>query len=301
MVIDWILIMIALASFGYAGFSVVKKFPHAASINVKTVPEHRQTVIKRQILEDKLKRDLTKRWASLKSFVLGSRTRRAGRWFGKWYDKVRDLEREYRRTLGRSLSSQVRQTHSINDLLTAARDFLDSEEYAKAEAALIEALKLDEHNVKAFTLLAQVYRVQGKYDQARETLEYILRLTNSADPGVFRSLGEIARARGDLRSAQDDYLRSIALDPNNHNYYLELAEVYRLLEQNDKALESAQQSYALAPNNPKILDFLIETSILLQDKNRASEYLAQLIDVNPQNGKIESLKERIAAIKATQG
>ena len=296
MIFDWILIVIILGSVVYMGRVMWLKLPLVANVNVRAVPGRRQTLIKRQLLEDKLKRDFKKRWNSFTDFFINERKAAVTRWFSSLYGRLKNFEQEYRHASRKDLSTDVTRIQSVNDIIARARAAIDAEDYAKAEQALIDALALDEHNVKVYTLLAQVYRHQGEYDHARETLEYILHLTNEDDAAVYRSLADLARERGDLHAAQEDYLKSISLDPNNHNHYLELAEVYALLGDPVKAQDAAQKALALAANNPKILDFLIENSILLQDKNKADEYLSKLIAVNPENGKIPSFKEKISGL-----
>ena len=299
MVLDIFLVIVALGAFIFIVRVLKDVFPRLVNINVHTIPEGHQERIKRQILEEKLKRDFKKRWGVFRDAVLVERTRAICNFFSGLYQRVQDMEKEYRRGNSKDLSTQVTKIRSIEECVAAARQHMQANEHAKAEQLLLECLKEDEHNTKVYTVLAQVYREQGDFDHARETLEYIMHLTNRSDPGVFSSLAGIARERGDLHTAEEDYLKSISLDPSNHHYYLELAEVYASLDQFREAQASAQKALSLAPNNPKILDFLIENSILLQDKSRAQEYLTKLVEVNPQNGKIPSFRERVSALESS--
>lgn len=296
MVFDIILIVIMVASFGYTLYLIVGKFPQLSNINVRSLPEQRQIAIKRRILEDKLKKDFRTGWEAMKKLVGGQVRSRISSAFSRVYEKLKDLEHEYRITRQKDLSSEVSKTRLIEEGMVAARDHLAKKEYEQAEQHLLGCIKIDEHNVRVYTLLAQLYREQGDYDHAKETLEFIVQLTSSKDPYVYSDLGSIALARGDYATAQEDYLRSISLDPENYRYHLELAEVFNATGEHEKARDAAQKALTLAPNNPKILDFLIENSIMLHDKSRASEYLTKLIEVNPQNGKISSFQERITAL-----
>ena len=74
---------------------------------------------------------------------------------------------------------------------------------------------------------------------------------------------------------------------------MSLAEVYRELEEEEKALQTAQRALLLAPNNPKILDFLINISIIMSDKELAADYLGRLKEINPENQKITEFMERL--------
>jgi tetratricopeptide (TPR) repeat protein len=296
MLINILLIVIICVTLGYSFFVIQHTLPRLANVNTKTMPEAKQAGIKRQILEDKLRRDFQKRWNVLKRLFIVQNKNKVTAFFGSIYQRLRDMEQEYRLASKKDLSAQVSTSQRIDESLATARQAIIEEQYSKAEQVLIDALQSDEHNVKAYTLLAQVYKAQGDYDHAKETLEYILHLTNAKDPGIYSSLADLALERGDLHTAQEDYLKSISLDPNNHNFYIELAEVYTMLAAHDKAQDAAQKAQALAPNNPKILDFLIENSIILQDKRRAADYLQRLVDANPENGKIASFRERIDSL-----
>lgn len=296
MYITLLLILIIIGTLGYAFFTVRKALPRLANVNLRTMPEAKQAGIKRQILEEKLRRDFQKRWSVVKRLFVVQNKNKITSFVSSTYQRLKDLEQEYRVLSKKDLSSQVSTSQSIEELLASARQALIEKQYSKAEQVLIDALKYDEHNVKAYTLLAQAYKEQGDYDHAKETLEFILHLTNAKDPGIYSSLADLALERGDLHTAQEDYLKSISLDPNNHNFYIELAEVYTMLGSHDKAQDAAQKAQVLAPSNPKILDFLVENSIILQDKTRAAEYLSRLIEANPENGKIASFRERIDAL-----
>lgn len=295
MLIDIILVAVILASGGYILFVVRGKLPRLANVNLNTLPEHQQTTIKRKILEERLKRDFRKRWNLLRDFLFIEKKRRLTGFFSGMYQKLKDLEQEYR-LKSKALSVHVTQTQSLEERIATARKLIAEEHFSQAEQMLIDCLKVDEQNVKVYVLLAQVYRARGDYDHAKETLGYALKLTDNKDASIVSGLASLARARGDLQTAQQEYLRAISLDPQNHNYYVELAEVHTLLGQHETAHEAAKKAVLLAPNNPKILDFLIENCILLQDKNRAAEYLSKLIEVNPENGKIKSYKERIQSM-----
>ena len=103
------------------------------------------------------------------------------------------------------------------------------------------------------------------YEHAKEIFEFIIKL-GQEDPFVYRSLGKIAAGRGDLKMAEDEYLKSLDLDVKDITAYLDLVEVYLNLDDPHKAFEVINQAAAIEPKNPKVLDFLIEISIILQDK-----------------------------------
>ena len=145
--------------------------------------------------------------------------------------------------------------------------------------------------------LLECENYKKEYKQAKETLQYLLKLTHSEDAGVFTSLAEIAKQRGNLKEAEEEYIQSISLSNDNHLNFLSLAEVYLELDDKEQALETAKRALLLAPNNPKVLDFLINISIMSQDKELAEQYLEKLKEVNPENQKIAHFIETIDKLK----
>ena len=110
---------------------------------------------------------------------------------------------------------------------------------------------------------------------------------------AHRSLGRLQAVKGDLKSAEQSYLKFLALERTNINAYLELAEVYLQLEEAPKAFALADQASGLEPANPKVLDFLIEVSIITRDRQAALKAWRLLHEVNPENQKLDEFKERI--------
>lgn len=295
MLLDYLLIIIIIGSAGYLIYLVIRKLPQLSNINIDRVPGVRDAAVKNKILEAKLKRDILQQLTAFQKFF-GWQRLSLNSLMQSWRDRLLQLEREYKRITHRDLSSEVKKSKVLEDLLNNAKTYLDQEEYGKAEEVLIDALALNDHHRETYFLLVQAYQGKRELDHAKETLEYLLRLTHHEDPKVYQGLAQISAERGNLKEAEEDYLQSISLDENNYVYYLQLADIYKELDEPDKALEAAKKSLILAPNNPKILDFLVEISILLQDREQANDYLDRLIEVNPDNNKIDVLRKKIETL-----
>jgi tetratricopeptide (TPR) repeat protein len=290
------LIIMVLLSLVYLGRILLGKFRHLANINIDNLPDIKIQRQKEAILKVRLQRSWKSFWLKIKE--------NNKPWQDKIYDHVRqsyqrlkNVEKDLRRRGHEELSSLVDKSQNIEKLLNEAKTLMSSEAYQKAEEVLLEALSYDQHNIEVYKLLAEVYRGRKEYTQAKETLEYLLKLTHNEDASVYSSLAEIARQRGNLKEAEEEYLRSISLSEDNYLYFLSLAETYLDLEEEAKSLETAQRALILSPNNPKILDFLINLSIIMQDKELASKYLNKLKEVNPENNKILEFAEHIDSLK----
>ncbi|PWB38693.1 MAG: hypothetical protein C3F02_02165 [Parcubacteria group bacterium] len=292
---DIFLIILAILSFVYIVWQVVKRFPRLANIKVDSMPT---LVAKRQkdiILKNRLERQSQEFLSRLQDWWQPTGQKISTK-FRQNYEKLKNAERDLRRRGYKKLSSAVSQSQETDERLVASKQLINQEEYKKAEEVLLDILSLDHHNIEAYRLLAQVYRSTKEYTQAKETLEYLLKLTGKNDPDIYYYLADIARERGDLHQAEEDYLQSISLARDNYLYFLSLAEVYLDLEDKHKSLETAQKALSLSPNNPKILDFLIKISIIMPDKDLAEQYLNKLEEVNPENNKISEFKDKIGSL-----
>ncbi len=294
--LDIILIIVAVISGFFIIRMLVRKFPHLANVNVNNLPEVKANRQKQLILQNRLYRLTHEYWSKLKG-TLEPWQDQVNNKFQNYYQRLKVMEKDLQRRGQERLSSAVSKSQTLDEMLTQARQHINDENYQAAEDSLIDVLGLDNHNVEAYKLLTEVYRSRKEYEQAKETLEYLLKLTHESDPAVYFSLADIAKQRGNLKQAEEDYLKSISLSDDNYLYFLSLAEVYLDLDQPEKALSTAQRALILSPNNPKILDFLINLSIIIQDQELAKQYLNKLREVNPENNKLIEFGERIDDLK----
>ncbi|MBT4849912.1 tetratricopeptide repeat protein [Candidatus Parcubacteria bacterium] len=290
--IDIILIIFGVLALVFIVFKVVQKVPNLTNINVDSLPETRVRKQKDAILKGRLQRSWYDLWLRAKDLSEPVQDK-FNNVFRQYYQKLKTIEKDLRRRGHKQLTSSVDKLQTVDVLLVDSKQYINSEEYEKAEETLLDILNIDQHNAEAYMLLAEVYRCRKEYVQAKETLQYLLKLTHDDDAAVYSSLGNIAKERGNLKQAEEDYLKSISLSDDNYFYFLNLAEVYLDLEEQEKALEVAQRALLLSPNNPKVLDFLIDISIIMADYELGKQYLDKLREVNPENQKISELQERI--------
>src|SRR3989339_1006319 len=248
-------LFLILVSTSYLVWLVWQKLPNLSNINVSALPEVQVKKKKDIILKNRLKRDLSK-LSDLGRATLAPTKEKVFDFFKEKYSKLQDLEKDLRRRSHDQFNTIITKSQKIENLLLEAKQFFNAGEYSKAEDNLLEALAIDQYSVEVYKLLAEVYRAKKEYEQAKETLSYLLKLTHNEDAGVFTSLAEISKVRGNLKEAEEEYLKSISLSDENHLNFLSLAEVYLELDDREQALATAQRSLLLSPNNPKIHDFL---------------------------------------------
>lgn len=271
---------------------VFKKFVKVAAVNLATAPQLKQTEVKRKLMEIRLQRKV----GNLANFLLKV-LKPAGSFLSSQlkilYQKIVDLEEEYRhKVLKSSFQDKVQLQHYVAKMLAEAQYLAESGKDAEAERKYIEVLKLDGKNISAYRGLGDLYLSQKNYGQAKETFEFLIKL-NANDPNILRKLGKADFGKGDLKKAQEQYLKSLELDSADIGAYLDLADVYLHLEDAHGAFKAINQALALDPNNPRVLDFLIEVSIIVRDKAAAYKAYKQLKEVNPDNQKLEEFKDKI--------
>ena len=293
--LDIILIIVIIISLALLIWQVVKKFPRLVNINVNSLPDIKIKRQKDEILKNRLQRSWLDFLDKLKN-LSGPTQGKINNVFKQYYSRLKNIEKDLRRRGHAKLTSAVDKSQAVDDMITEAKQHINSEEYQKAEDVLLDALSIEQHNIDAYKILVEVYRYRKEYDQAKETLEYLLKLTHDDDAGVYSSLADLAHQRGNLKQAEDDYLKSISISDDNYLHFLSLAEVCLDLDEQNKALDTAQRAQILAPNNPKVLDFLINLSIIMQDKELALQYINKLKEVNPENNKISEFIEQVDSL-----
>jgi tetratricopeptide (TPR) repeat protein len=293
--LDIILIIVIIISLALLIWQVVKKFPRLVNINVNSLPDIKIKRQKDEILKGRLQRSWLDFFGKLKGLA-GPSQEKFNNVFKQYYLRLKNIEKDLKRRGHAKLSSSVDKSQAVEDMITEVKQYINNEEYQKAEDVLLDALSIDQHNIEAYKILAEVYRYRKEYDQAKETLEYLLKLTHDDDAAVYSSLADLAHQRGNLKQAEDDYQKSISISDDNYLHFLSLAEVYLDLDEQTKALETAQRAQVLAPNNPKVLDFLINISIIMQDKELALQYINKLKEVNPENNKISEFIEQVDSL-----
>ncbi len=290
--IDIFFIILTILSLGYIIFIIIKKFPNIINIDINNLPDYRHKLKKEEILKQRIINRFNKLIKGSKEVLLPLNDTLKDS-LKEYYQKLKKIEQDLKNKSYEKLDSSLDKSKLIDDLIKETKDYIAEQNYKEAEIKLLDALKIDAYNQEVYKILADVYTEQKEYEQAKETLGYLLKLTHNDDAAVFSSLANLARERGNLKEAEEEYLKSISLSSDNYLYFISLAEVYLELEEYKYALETAQRALILSGNNPKILDFLINISIIIQDKELALKYLDKLKEVNPDNKKIGYFNEKI--------
>lgn len=245
---------------------VAKKFPALAILDVGSMPAEKEAKFKEQIIKARVERDFS----------------RISGWLGRaWLSLSRQLFR-----FSQKLTAQLKQVRlkyrvesrlpwpekqkRLAELFLRAEDLMKAEDYPGAEEKLIEAVSLDQKNLRAFFLLGEIYERQKKLPEARQTYGYAL--------GLSKQQAKDGEDIGPM-SPQEIYfaLASLELDAG----------------QAEAAWESVSDALDREPNNPRYLDLILRLSIIRGDKEQALGYWQRLFQANPENNKLAEIREEI--------
>ncbi|MDD4332701.1 MAG: hypothetical protein PHT51_01165 [Patescibacteria group bacterium] len=257
-IIPFVLILICLAIIIVIS---ARKFSVLASIDVENIPQEKEARVKEQIISSRLKRNFVK-WSSKITRALVYLSKKISSLSKFIYRKLHELKENY------SITESLNQSNvqdKIKKLLAEAENLKEEENYNEAEKKLIEVIGLDSKNLQAFGNLGKIYIFEKNFGEAKQTLEHLLKLSETAEEGEC-DYGEI---------------------------YYNLSLVNQAMENFVEALSNIKKALKIQPNNPRYLDAMLEIGILKKDKSAASEALERLGEANPENNKLEEFKRRI--------
>jgi tetratricopeptide (TPR) repeat protein len=92
-------------------------------------------------------------------------------------------------------------------------------------------------------------------------------------------LGNYSASQGDYTKAAHHFIKSIELDVNNEQPYINLANCYGMLKQYDKALAISGQLLSKNPKNTFALKNMAVVYNILGDAKKSEEYLQKIRDI----------------------
>jgi tetratricopeptide (TPR) repeat protein len=250
----WLFLIISI-SFLIIIFIIFRHFPALAVLDVNNIPEEKEGKIKEKIIRERMKRKLSffdKFFNNILSFF-NNISSSFWLFLGKLKKQEKDKQDE-------KILAQVGPEEKINILLNQAKDLMKKEEWVEAEKKLIEIISMDDKNFSAFWELGEVYRLQEKWQEAKQTLLYTLKLAKIQEDNISSS------------------------DVSSLNYYLAL--INKELNDIEGAFLNMSQALELELNNPRYLDLMLDLCIMKKDKKLSLEYLERIKEVNPENNNI---------------
>ncbi|MBE9039612.1 tetratricopeptide repeat protein [Oscillatoriales cyanobacterium LEGE 11467] len=133
---------------------------------------------------------------------------------------------------------------------------------------------------------AEALLFQGKLDEATQAGEEALHIDPNFVP-TFKTLGNIARSRGDIEKAREWYLKAIEIDPAYAEAYANLGNLAAQAKQWPEAIERYQKAIALKPDFAGAYDRLSKVLQQLGKEREAAECAFCACELNPSSVGVE--------------
>ncbi len=161
-----------------------------------------------------------------------------------------------------------------------AGDFPEAEKYYK------ETLKLNYEPARAYAMLANVLKEQGKEEEAITYLHkgYELFPDNSY---MLVELINYYLNSGESEKAEVYLDAAIKQDPNNASFYRAKGTLYEKTKQQDKAKEMFEKTLELDPKD--FYSQIMLSNFKLEEVNAYAEKVNNIVDVNEYNKEIENV------------
>lgn len=268
---DIIPFFIIIISFLAIIFIIGRKWSALKVIDIDTVSEEKESKMKKNILELRLKRNFGKFYQIL-SLFLRPFFEKMLIWVRHFYYRILELEKKYKDESRKKISGQVAPEEGIYQYLQEAQKIMKTEDVPlAAEELYIKVIEIDNKNIDAYKGLFEIYLRTRDFRKAKEVARYLLRLS--------------------LEDYRED--QNLEKKHNVASCYARLGEMEQNLENASLAIRNYKEALKIHPNNPKFLDLLLKVSIIEKDKKLARSTLQRLKIADPENQKIIDLEKEV--------
>lgn len=235
---------------------IARKFPILALLDIKSMPEEKEAKFKKKIIQERFDRD----WQNM-SQKLTSIFKKPFISFNGFSKKINKnlKEKKYKYQAYKRLSFTKR-NQKISKIIQDISDLINSGNYSQAEEKAIYILTFDSHNQQAFEKLGEIYLSTKKYQEAKETYEFLLKLfkekeQSAEEANTYYLLAEIAEKTGDLQQSIEFLSKALEIQKNQPKFLNKLLEIYIGLKQEKEAKEVFSLLASVNSENKKLLDW----------------------------------------------
>jgi len=160
------------------------------------------------------------------------------------------------------------------DFFKKGNHFLMEQKFSKAIVAFKKAIKLNSLFIKAYTGIAEAYKLKGDMDsykaflqkaadeyarlddflEVRKIFSQILKCDANA-PNPYNTLGINLRKEGKYPQALEAYKQALNLDPNDENIHYNVAKSYYFANEMERTRHSLEQALTINPDFQEARDF----------------------------------------------
>ena len=177
-----------------------------------------------------------------------------------------------------ALIKQNQLSQAADELELAIKYYETSTDFSNQQASFIEA----------HTLLALVYSLQGKLDEATAEYEAALRGVLAIDPqniGIHKSLAQVYLRDNRLSEAEKTYRFILSLSPSDAEAHFFLGTIYEEQKKREEAIDEFKTALQINPEYPDALNSLgylyAEESINLKE---AEQMIKKALVYEPDHG-----------------
>ncbi len=238
------------------------KIPKLRVIDVSSVPEERTKLLKEKMIMEKFQR-VGKIKLRLFRTLFSATAKAVTRTGRRAVQKLYTIEQYYQKLNRAASEGQHAYAHEVlKKMSDEAKGLIKQQEYIPAEKIFIDMISHNPKSVEAYEGLGNLYLAKKEFDQARETLQFTLRLS-----------------------------------PNDASVNVSLAELEMKLGNDRSALDYVRKAVGKRSKNPKYLDLYTDLALRVGSLKDARTGLIQLKKVNPENQKIQEFEERFHELK----
>ena len=155
-----------------------------------------------------------------------------------------------------------------------------------------QALQLDPHHLLSLDNLANAYRVQKRWDDARKSLEIALQLAPQ-DPEANYSLGMVFAQTDDTAKAYEYLQRALKARPAYPEALNNLGVLYLVTQRRDQAVESFEQCIRMAPAFDQAYLNLARVYALEGARDKARTVLLDLLRQHPDHPQAKQMLDQL--------
>lgn len=192
-------------------------------------------------------------------------------------------ERKPEQAIARLEGLLAKEPDNVRYLQVAARSYMATRSFDKAEAALRKVLAIDTNNLETYGLLGQLYLMQNKGEQALKEYDALSKQQPNA-VGPHTVVAMLLQSMNRLDEAQKRYERVIEIDREAPVAANNLAWMYAEGRGNiDVALQLAQSARRRLPEEPAVADTLGWIYVKKQQYPLAIRELTAAVAKDPDN------------------
>ena len=232
-------------------------------------------------------------WGASQGAVLRRTSQRLSRRFSSIARALQQRAQAWERVVrAEELGQKDAQPERLAELLSEAKSLARDLKWADAERQYLELLSIDPHHTEAYKGLASMYLKQKQYDQARETLEYLLKM-HKEDDAVFAGLADVEEVEGREAKAEQYRKKAWEMNPHQPARALELAQFYLDRGRPLKALPLAQKACELDVKSAKFHELALRAALEARKPAEARGFYDRLRLLSDDQGRFQAWRDKV--------